>query len=31
MLYLENKKLNNTEMNSVIERVSYHLKNLSPL
>ena len=31
MLYIENKKLNNTEMNSVIERVSYHLKNLSPL
>jgi len=31
MLYVENKKLNNTEMNSVIERVSYHLKNLSPL
>jgi len=31
MLFIENKKLNNTEMNSLIERVSYHLKNLSPL
>lgn len=31
MLYIETNTLNNTEKNSLIERVSYHLKNLSPL
>ena len=30
MLFIETKKLNSTEMVSVVERVSYHLKNLSP-
>lgn len=31
MLYMEKKTLNKTEMNRTIERISYHLKNLSPL
>lgn len=31
IIYMENKKLNNTEMNRVIERISYHMKNLNPL